>query len=320
MNEEKLDLSVIIVSWNVGELLVEALRSLESGLRDLRAEVIVVDNGSVDGSVGLVRREFPYVTIIANRENIGFTRANNLAMKQSKGRYVLLLNPDTVVFADTVKRLVGFMDRTPDAGIAGCKQVYANGEWQSTCHRTITLRHEAVVALGLSVFPQLVDYGDLPLKATDPFRVDWVGGACLIIRRDLAERVSFLDENLPMYAEDADLCQRVRGLGYFVYYLPDVSVIHHRGQSALKSSESPTIYDCPMLLQRFVGRRYVIRKSYGKLHANAYLVLIVIRMLRKLVQVFLQSLFPHPQRPGAVLAARRKEYLRVLKAALRGRI
>lgn len=320
MNDEKLDLSVVIVNWNVGELLVEALRSLESGLGDLRAEVIVVDNGSVDGSVGLVRREFPYVKTIANRENIGFARANNLAIKQSKGRYVLLLNPDTVVFRDTLRKLVEFMDSTRDAGIAGCRQIYANGEWQSTCHRMITLKHEALIAFGLSIFPQLVDYGDLPMRATEPFRVDWVGGACLVIRRDLVERVGLLDENLFMYAEDADLCQRVRSLGYSVYYLPDVSIIHHRGQSVSRSTELPISSDHSVLLQQFIGRRYVIKKHCGNLSGNAYYGLIIVEAVRKLLQGALGSLLPHPRSSRPALMARRAEYLAVLKAALRGNI
>lgn len=321
MNPARPDVSVVIVNWNVGDLLVECLRSLTVGLGDVRAEIVVVDNASVDRSVELVQREFPFVRVIVNKENVGFSRANNLAIKESEGRYVLLLNPDTVVFSDTVEKLVRFMDDTPNAGIAGCKQVYANGKWQSTCHRMISLKREAIVALGLSkIFPQWVDYGDLPLTATEPFRVDWVGGACLIIRRDLMERVGLLDDNLFMYAEDADLCQRVRNQGYSVYYLPDVSIVHHRGQSASRSSESLSVPGYSMLMRQFGGKRYVIKKHYGNLSANAYLGVIIVEVVRRLLQDSLKSLFPHPHFPKSALMARRRDYLAVLRATLKGKI
>jgi len=321
MNEATLDLSVIIVNWNVGDLLLECLRSLQVALADVQSEIVVVDNGSVDGSIQLVKRGFSHVRLIANRRNVGFARANNQGIRQCRGRYVLLLNPDTVALPDTIEQLVTFMDRTPDAGAAGCKQIYADGQWQSTCHRMITLKREAIVAVGLSrVFPQWIDYGDLPQKAREPFEVDWVGGACLIARRDLIERVGLLDEKLFMYAEDADFCHRVRVCGYSVFYLPHVRIIHHRGRSASKSSESTIAADRSMLAQQYAARRYVIRKHCGKLAGSLYYVVVVVEVLRRLLQDSLERALPPTRQSRRLSTHARGEYVSVLKAALRGRI
>ncbi|NIN70132.1 MAG: glycosyltransferase [Anaerolineae bacterium] len=321
MNSTKPDVSVIIVAWNVGDLLAECLRSLQAASQDIRTEIVVVDNGSVDRTAQLVERQFPHVRLIVNEENIGFTRGNNLGIKQSSGRYILLLNADTVVRPDTLERLVGFMDETPDAGIAGCKQTYADGSWQPTCHRMICLKREAIVAAGLSkVFPQLVDYGDLPLKATEAFRVDWVGGACLMMRRQVAEQVGLLDESIFIYGEDADLCERARNAGYSVYYLPGVSIVHHRGQSDTRSAELTPSVDYSALRLKFIGRRYVIEKHYGNLKGDFYYAFMVVRIVRMLLQDSVSLLLPQPVSRTRALSVRRRECLAMLKAALTGRM
>lgn len=321
MNSARPDLSVIIVNWNVGRFLMQCLRSLQVALAGVPSEIIVVDNGSVDGSIQLVKQGFPHVRLIANRQNAGFARANNQGIRQSRGRYVLLLNPDTVLFPNTIEQLVAFMDRTPDAGAAGCKQIYADGQWQSTCHRMITLKREVIVAVGLSrVFPQWVDYGDLPQQAREPFDVDWVGGACLIARRDLIERAGLLDEKLFMYAEDADLCHRIRGCGYSVFYLPSVRIVHHRGQSASKSSESAIAADRSILAQQYAARRYVIRKHCGKLAAILYHVFVIVEVVRRLLQDSLETVLPPTRQSRRLSAHARGDYVAVLKAALRGRM
>ena len=321
MSSTKPDVSVVIVAWNVADLLMECLRSLNAALGGVLAEIVVVDNGSVDETAQLVRREFPDIRLFVNQENLGYTKGNNHGIRQCTGRYVLLLNADTVVFPGTVEKLVRFMDNTPDAGIAGCKQIYADGEWQSTCHRMITLKREAIVAVGLSkIFPRWVDYGDLPLKATEPFRVDWVGSACLIVRHDLVEKVGLLDENISIYGVEADLCQRVSALGYSVYYVPNVSIIHYRGKSVSRTSDSPIPVNYSKLRLQFIGRRYVIKKHYGTLSGSVYYGLIIVEVIRKLLQDSVRLLLPQRHSARSALIARRREYLRVLKAALRGRM
>ena len=321
MHKPSPDISVIIVAWNDCDLLVGCLRSLKAALEDIQAETIVVDNGSVDRTAQVIRKEFSDVGLIVNPENVGFTRGNNLAFIECTGRYVMLLNADTVVFPDTVDKMVRFMDSTPDAGIAGCKQTYPDGEWQPSCHRMITLKREAIVALGLSkLLSRWVDYGDLPLKATEPFCVDWVGGACLIARRDLVDRVGLLDENIFIYGEDVDLCQRVRDLGYSVYYLPTARIIHYRGRHVSRSSKVPSRVDYSKMRLQFIGRRYVIAKHYGTLSGDVYHVLIVVQVVRKLLQDTFRLLLTQRRTYRTALKARRREYLIALKAALKGQI
>jgi len=321
MHSVKPDVSVIIVAWNDRDLLVGCLRSLNVALEDIRAEIIVVDNGSVDGTAQAIEREFSDVRLMVSPENVGFTRGSNLALRECTGRYVLLLNADTVVFPDTVDKMVRFMDSTPDAGIVGCKQTYLDGEWQSSCHRTITLRREVIVAFGLSkVLSRWVDYGDLPLKATKPFCVDWVGGACLIARRDLVDQVGLLDENIFIYGEDADLCQRVSDLGYSVYYLPAARIIHYRGRCASRSAKVPRRVDYSRIRLQFIGRRYVIAKHYGTLSGDIYRVFILVQVVRKVVQDTIRLLLPQQDTSRSALIARRREYLLALKAVLRGQI
>lgn len=321
MNTTHPDVSVVIINWNVRDLLVQCLRSLQVALAGVQHEIIVVDNGSVDHSAQVVKQEYPDVRLIANKENIGFARANNLAIRECKGRHLLLLNPDTIVFPDTVQQMVAFMERRPDAGIGGCRQIYSDGEWQPTCHRMITLRREAIVAMGLAkMFPQWVDYGDLPQKAREPFPVDWVGGACLIGRHDLIQRVGLLDENLFMYAEDADLCHRVGGLGYSVYYLPNISIIHHRGQSASRSSQLPISPAYSILVQQFIAKRYVIRKHYGELRGFLYYGLIIVELVRRLLQHSLASLLRHSRSSRSVSPPTARDYVAALRAALTGKM
>ena len=321
MNSARPDESVIIVAWNVRDLLVGCLRSLNAAPEDIQAEIIVVDNGSSDGTAQVIEGEFSDVRLIVSQENVGFARGSNLALRECTGRHVLLLNADTIVFPGTVEKLVRLMDSTPDAGIAGCKQIYPDGEWQSTCHRMITLKREAIVALGLSkVLSRWVDYGDLPLKAAEPFRVDWVGGACLIARRDLIDRVGLLDESIFIYGEDADLCRRVRDLGYSVYYLPTARIIHYRGACASRSSEVPSRVDYSKVRLQFIGRRYVIAKHYGTLSGDIYHVFIIVQVVRKLLQDTLRLLLPQRHTSRSALMARRKEYLITLKAALRNQM
>lgn len=307
--DNALDVSIVIVSWNVADLLRECLHSLVAALAGVKAEVIVVDNASQDSSVDMVRRDFAWVKLLCNEENVGFARASNQALRIARGRYALLLNPDTVVPPDTVESLVAFMDAHPEAGAAGCKQIHANGKVQHTYHRMISLSRETKIALGLApLFPRWVDYGALPLRASGPSSVDWVDGACLIVRRALCEQMGFLDENLFLFAEDVDLCWRVRTRGYQVYFVPHVHIVHHRGQSVARSRVSEV--SGAILLARFCNRRYLLRKHFGATKAVVYPVVVILDVLRRLVQ-------------GAFVRSEREAqsaYVGILRAVIRGKL
>jgi N-acetylglucosaminyl-diphospho-decaprenol L-rhamnosyltransferase len=235
------DLSIVIVSWNVRELLRGCLRSATESLtrekgRDLSAQVIVVDNASVDGSAEMLREEFPHVSLIANEENVGFTRGNNQGLALSDGRYALLLNPDTEVVADALGEMVGFMDSEPEVGALGPQLLDPDGRVQSSRRRFPrfstallegTFLQQRFPHSGLLKRYYVLDAGDEQTQ-----EVDWVVGACLLMRRATLEEVGPLDERFFMYSEEMDWCYRAKELGWRVIYLPQAKVVHHEGKSS----------------------------------------------------------------------------------------
>lgn len=280
-----MDLSIIIVNRDTEELLEECLLSLRRSKRTLSWEIWVVDNASEDGSVQMVQTEFPEVKLVVNRENLGFARANNLALLQSAGRYCLLLNPDTVVRAGALDRLVQFMQDTPDAGVAACAQVYPGGQWQITCHRDITLFREAFITLGLAgIFRGAIDYQGHPEAWTGPRQVDWVEGGVLLVRKTALEAVSQMDEAFFMYAEDADLCFRVRQAGFQVYYVPGVEIVHHRAQATglVQRGRHRQRVNPALLLALHQSKAHYIRKHHGGWQEKVYRLLVRLYCVRKL--------------------------------------
>jgi len=234
-----LDLSVVIVNWNVRELLRRCLRSvLASGrLGGLAMEVIVVDNASSDGSAEMVREEFPEVRLIANEENLGFTGANNQGIAASRGRYLLLLNPDAEVLGDALGAMVDYMDAHPDVGALGPMLLNPDGSVQSSRRRFPTL---ATAFLESTIFQWelsrdnriLRRYYVLDRPDDEVQEVDWVTGACILMRREALEEVGPLDEGFFMYSEELDWCRRARERGWKVVYLPTARVVHYGGKSS----------------------------------------------------------------------------------------
>jgi len=280
-----MDLSVIIVNRNTQALLRNCLLSLQRAGNALSTEIWVVDNASGDGSVEMVRVEFPQVKLIVNQENLGFARANNQALAQSAGRYCLLLNPDTVVPAGALDRLVQFMEDTLDAGVVGCAQIYPDGQWQITCHRAITLSREVFVALGLAgIVRGLTDYGVHPDQLRSPRSVDWVEGGVLLIHKTALKAVGQMDEAFYMYVEDADLCFRVRRAGFRVYYVPDVQVIHHRAQATgfIQRERRKHRVNAELLVALHQSKAYYLRKHYGVWQEKVYQLVVRVYSLRKL--------------------------------------
>jgi len=231
----KMDLSIVIVSWNVRELLRACLQAVDAGRSGLDLELIVVDGASADGSAEMVRREFPWVTLLALDANVGFPRGNNLGIIQARGRHVLLLNPDTVVVGAALPTMVAYLDAHPGVGGLGAQLLNPDGSVQSSRRRFPTLG----VALFESTWLQtLAPPGllrryyalDLPDDATAD--VDWVMGACLMVPRRVIDAVGMLDEGYFMYSEELDWCRRIKDAGYRVVYFPQAQVIHHVGKSS----------------------------------------------------------------------------------------
>ena len=235
------DLSIVIVSWNVRDLLRRCLRSvLESleteGARALATEVVVVDNASRDGSAEMVRREFGHARVIANAQNEGFTKGNNQGIAASDGRHVLLLNPDTEVVGRSLGEMVDYMQGHPEVGALGPQLLYPDGRVQSSRRRFPDLRTALVESTFLqpwfSESSTLKSYYVLERQDGDTQEVDWLVGACLMMRRAALEKVGLLDERFFMYSEELDWCYRARQQGWRVVYLPEARVIHHEGKSS----------------------------------------------------------------------------------------
>lgn len=228
------DLSIITVSWNVRELLQACLASVARGRGDLNLEVIVVDSASSDGSAEMVKEEFPWVTLLAQQENVGFPRGNNIGMAQSRGRYLLLLNPDTEVIADALPRMVAYLDAHPDIGALGPQLLNPDGSVQSSRRRFPTLATGFLESTWLAgQFPGIHEHYyalDLPDNAIAD--VDWVVGACILVPRDVYEQVGPMDEAYFMYSEELDWCRRIKDTGRRVVYYPEAQIMHHYGKSS----------------------------------------------------------------------------------------
>ncbi len=234
------DVSVVIVNYNVREFLRQSLLSLRKALAELSAEIFVVDNASTDSSVEMMRREFPEVKLIANRENLGFAAANNQALRQARGRLVVLLNPDTIVQEDTFVAIRDFMDRHPDTGMVGCKVLNPDGTLQLACRRSFPTPWVAFTRLsGLSrLFPNSRWFGRYNLTylpEDETAEVEAISGSFMAVRREALAKVGMLDEAFFLYGEDLDWCFRMRQSGWKIHYFPGTQIVHFKGESAKQS-------------------------------------------------------------------------------------
>lgn len=234
-------LSVVIVNYNVKFFLEQCLNSVRRAVEGIDAEVFVVDNNSVDGSVKMVRERFPEVILLENKENTGFSKANNQAVRQSKGEYVLLLNPDTVVEDDTFARALAFMDAHPIAGGLGVKMIDGKGNFLPESKRGLPTPDVAFYKIfGLSrFFPKSRIFGKYHLGYLDRdqvHEVEVLSGAFMMMRRSVLDKTGLLDESFFMYGEDIDLSYRILKAGYRNYYFPETRIIHYKGESTKKGS------------------------------------------------------------------------------------
>jgi GT2 family glycosyltransferase len=287
-----MDLSILIVNWNTRDLLATCLASILSDpfwLAGYTAEIWVVDNASGDGSAEMVRRDFPSVKLIENRENVGFARANNQAIRQSNGRYLLLLNSDTAVRPQALQRLYCFMEAHPEAGGAGARLLYGDGTMQRSCHPAPSLSRELWRLLHLDA---LWPYAVYPFARWDlgtPRSVDVLLGACLMLRREVVEQVGLLDENFFMYSEEVDLCHRIRQAGWSLHWVPEAVVTHYSGQSTKQAAVE-------MFLQLYRGKLLYFRKHHGPLAALFYKVILLTVSALRLLLAPLVVLQRPPQR------------------------
>lgn len=238
-------ISVIIVSYNVRDLLENCLHSLNSALEGIPAEVFVVDNKSDDGTVEMVRQRFPSVLLIANDDNLGFARANNLALARARGAHLLLLNPDTLVQEDTIDTMLRFFRENEDVGMAGCKIIRPDGTFELACRRSFPSPWVSFTKLtGLStLFPKshlFARYNLTYLNEDETYEVDAISGSFMMLCRKVYDEIGGLDESYFMYGEDLDWCYRTQQAGWKLYYVHSTKIVHYGGESTKRSSIDAT--------------------------------------------------------------------------------
>jgi GT2 family glycosyltransferase len=235
------ELSVIIVNYNVAFFLEQCLNSCLKAAEHAALELIVIDNNSVDGSEEMMREKFPEITYIFNKENVGFSKANNQGMRIAKGKYVLLLNPDTVVEEFTFRKTIDFMNAHPEAGGLGVRMLDGRGKFLPESKRGLPTPAVAFYKIfGLSsVFPKSRIFGKYHLgylNEHETHEIEILSGAFMLMRKSVLDEIGLLDEAFFMYGEDIDLSYRIVKAGHKNYYFPDTKIIHYKGESTKKSS------------------------------------------------------------------------------------
>jgi len=319
-NGDRPDLTAVIVSWNVCDLLRRCLTSVsDCGGSDpggaspshLNVKVIVVDNASSDGSVEMVRAEFPQVRLIANDENRGFTAANNQGLAASQGRYLMLLNPDTELAGDALTKMAGYLDEQPRVGALGPQLRYADGRLQSSRRRFPTLATALFESTVVdewwpdNPFSRRYRMADTPDDAIQP--VDWLVGACLLVRREVYQQVGGLDEGFFMYSEEIDWCRQIKSAGWEIVYLPTATVIHDEGKSSEQVVSARHVYFQSSKVRYF-------RKYHGAAQAELLRWFLLATYVYQWMREGLKWLIGH-KRP--MRAERMKAYGQVLRSGLR---
>lgn len=263
------ELSIIIVNWNSREFLQKCLVSVRDGAKDMAHEVIVVDNASFDGCEELLRSDFPSVVFIQAGKNLGFARASNLGFNRSRGRHLLFLNPDTEIVGTALFTLVSFANSEPEVGIVGARLLNSDLTVQMESVRAFpSLLNQLLESHYLKTrFPRLSIWGMRPLfdHAGEPARVDVVSGACLLIKRQVFERVGGFGTQYFMYSEDVDLCYKVKEAGWVTVFVGGAEVVHHGGRS---SALRPVTQFAAVLIRE--SRFQFLRLARGNVYALAY--------------------------------------------------
>jgi N-acetylglucosaminyl-diphospho-decaprenol L-rhamnosyltransferase len=267
LNLPPCNLSIIIVNWNTRDLLAACLESVEGSklnvagstfnLQPANLETLVVDNASSDGSASMVRERFPWVRLVENDENLGFARANNQGIELAQGRYVLLLNSDTVLRAGALAALVGFMDPHPAAGACGARLLNADGTLQPGAHPMLTPGRELWRLFFLERLHPRATYPMDRWDTVTPHRVEVIKGACLMLRRAALDQVGPLDDGYFMYTEEVDLCYRLAAAGWELWYVPAAEVVHFGGSSTSQAHED-------MYVQLYRSKVQFYRKFGGE--------------------------------------------------------
>lgn len=283
-----MDVSVCIVSWNTKDILRECIESIRQKTSGIDYEIIIVDNASSDGSANMVQEEFPQCTLIANLENLGFARANNLAARRASGEYIFYLNPDTTLVTNALKGMFEFLEKNEEYGAVGCQLTNPDLRVYYSCAGTFpTPFNELCDLLGLNRFlrplrcfsSRELDYWD----HRDSRPVDCLSGACIMIRKSLNESLKGFDNSLFMYSEDVDLCYRVLLKGFKIFFLSTETIIHYEGSSSDKRTDKHFA-----VVRKKECDYYFLLKHFGVLKAKRYKIAVLAgSILRALVGILM---------------------------------
>ena len=263
-----MDLSIIIVNWNSKDYLDNCIASILANTQGIKFEILVIDAASFDGCDAMLRQNYPQVRFIQSGKNLGFAKANNAAFTASRGRHLLFLNPDTELVSPAINTMYDCLSRLPNAGAVGCKLLNADRTVQTSCIKSFpTISNQFLNSEVLrALWPKSPLWGMAALFGTgnEPEQVDAVSGACLLLKRSVFETVGLFSEEYFMYAEDVDLCYKIRQAGYKNLYVPHATVIHFGRGSAQKTSS-----DFSEIMMRESNLRF-LRKTRGKFYALGY--------------------------------------------------
>jgi len=308
------DLSIIIVNWNVRDLLDACLASIyASDLEAVNYEIIVVDSASDDDSIDMLREKYPAVILLPQTKNIGFTRGNNIGLARAKGDYLLLLNPDTELSPEAVALLLKYLKADPQVGIIGPHTLNTDGSHQSTRRRFPTLVTGIFESTWLSAWaPATIerDYRMLDRRDNDIIEVDWVQGSAFMLRRAVYVDIGGLDEGYTMYSEELDYCRRAKSAGWRVVYHGGAQITHHGGKSSEQASAFKQVHFHTSKLRYF-------RKHHGY---GAYIVLRALLLILFGWQLILESLKGALGHKRQLRAERVRIYWTVLRSGLKANV
>ncbi|NQX66712.1 glycosyltransferase family 2 protein [Paenibacillus alba] len=261
-----MDLSIIVLNYKTRDLTLACIQSVFSSSTSYNFEIILIDNASNDGIIQAINEQYPQVVTIANTDNVGFSKANNQGIQVAKGRYVLLLNSDTIVQPDTLDTMVHFMDENPSVGASGCKIVLPDGSLDKACKRGFpTPSASFYYAFGFSkLFPKKPRFNQYQLGYLNPddeYPIDSLVGAFMLIRREAIEQVGMLDEEFFMYGEDIDWCYRIKQAGWVNYYYPRTHIVHYKGASS-RRKPFKIIYEFHRAMILFHNKHYRHKYSW----------------------------------------------------------
>lgn len=307
-----IDVSIVIVSWNVAELLAKCLDSiLASSFDKNKLEIIVVDSASKDNSVAMLRENYPQVNLLAQSENVGFTRGNNIGFRAAKGRYLFMLNPDTEIIGDAISQLVNYLDAHADVGIVGPHTLNSDGTYQSS-RRNFPSKalafFESTFLQEIAPKAMLDNFYLNQYPADAVIDVGWMQGSALLVRREIFETLGGLDESFVMFFEELDWCKRASDAGWRLVYLGTAKIIHHGGKSTEQAGVKKHIW-----FQESKIRYY--RKHHGAVFAAILWLFLLFNYLWQIIVEGIKAIIGHKR---SLRKERLSIYWQVLRSGLKG--